>query len=666
MRLRRVAALTLLCIASSAIGQATDFALTEGGSSGQTLALANTRADAVKHAITIEPKKAEEPPAEEQADSQKTKTKPKPAPLDLTKVKVEVLNNALQHANGFDYTATFTPDAPTQDKKIRGTIEASLPIIGAYTGTLIIKMTDGTVLDRIAITVTREAAEVPLTVGALHALVQEPGSFTFTTTLRSTAARSLYLNAPTITATRTIDEVVTDAKDVKVTIVDANGKGFPAMNVPARTVPVLLRVDGLVEPAKYDATLSFHARGFEPVTKTLAIYIRKPWTVAAVFIFLGVAVSFLLRYYWIERRPRLVVERRYHVLQAKIRQVARDITDDKEAVNLLTILSTFLDDRFTELALQSKWDEEKPFEAMEAKIAVARSWVTARHAARAARPESLRDSLLKKLDEIANALKTSSATAEDMKPHEETLAKFAATMRDAKTATDNIGNAREIADEFAAVRDADKFKDLTAEAEKELRNGDIEKALEASKALPKNLGEIIANEIEKDSGEAESETANRLRNVTSLEQFNDELKKYLEKRLTAVPDEKQEEIKGQIAAGDLAGAWGAILNATKGSAPAFTTTAPASPFTPSEVSSEGFIKPSTEDLKDAQSSLFWGDFWASVAILIIATILGVKVLWSPDLDWGSWTDLAVGFVWGLGLHSFSYDGVSGLITKFKG
>ncbi len=54
--------------------------------------------------------------------------------------------------------------------------------------------------------------------------------------------------------------------------------------------------------------------------------------------------------------------------------------------------------------------------------------------------------------------------------------------------------------------------------------------------------------------------------------------------------------------------------------------------------------------------------------LAAAILLGLTLLWSPDVDWGSAQDFMVAVLWGLGLHQVSnsaFEGISGLLGKFK-
>jgi hypothetical protein len=57
-------------------------------------------------------------------------------------------------------------------------------------------------------------------------------------------------------------------------------------------------------------------------------------------------------------------------------------------------------------------------------------------------------------------------------------------------------------------------------------------------------------------------------------------------------------------------------------------------------------------------------FIAVAIILALAVLVGVKALWAEDWTWGGGTAYLVAFLWGAGLSSFSYDGVTGLLKRF--
>ena len=55
---------------------------------------------------------------------------------------------------------------------------------------------------------------------------------------------------------------------------------------------------------------------------------------------------------------------------------------------------------------------------------------------------------------------------------------------------------------------------------------------------------------------------------------------------------------------------------------------------------------------------------AAVAAILIATAVGIGVLWNSSLTWGGPGDQLAAVLWGLGVHQLSYNGLSSVIEKF--
>jgi hypothetical protein len=60
------------------------------------------------------------------------------------------------------------------------------------------------------------------------------------------------------------------------------------------------------------------------------------------------------------------------------------------------------------------------------------------------------------------------------------------------------------------------------------------------------------------------------------------------------------------------------------------------------------------------------DWLSFVIAALVATLLGIKTLWSINPAWGGWEDWLVAVLWGLGLHQFTFAGVSALQDTLSG
>jgi hypothetical protein len=67
---------------------------------------------------------------------------------------------------------------------------------------------------------------------------------------------------------------------------------------------------------------------------------------------------------------------------------------------------------------------------------------------------------------------------------------------------------------------------------------------------------------------------------------------------------------------------------------------------------------------EVESELHWGDRVAAIAAVLIATAVGIGVLWNSSLTWGGPGDQLAAVLWGLGVHQLSYNGLASVIEKF--
>jgi hypothetical protein len=60
------------------------------------------------------------------------------------------------------------------------------------------------------------------------------------------------------------------------------------------------------------------------------------------------------------------------------------------------------------------------------------------------------------------------------------------------------------------------------------------------------------------------------------------------------------------------------------------------------------------------------DLFTTLVAVIVASLLGMKTLWSSNAIWGGWEDRIVALLWGLGLQQFTFAGVSALRERLQG
>ena len=79
-----------------------------------------------------------------------------------------------------------------------------------------------------------------------------------------------------------------------------------------------------------------------------------------------------------------------------------------------------------------------------------------------------------------------------------------------------------------------------------------------------------------------------------------------------------------------------------------------------------------QEIEDSRAVASWklrqSKLLFDTGILIISVVLGLYLLWSPNMTWGGSADLFVAFLWGLGLHTASasnpFEGLGSLAGRF--
>ncbi|QDV44246.1 hypothetical protein Enr13x_41090 [Stieleria neptunia] len=74
------------------------------------------------------------------------------------------------------------------------------------------------------------------------------------------------------------------------------------------------------------------------------------------------------------------------------------------------------------------------------------------------------------------------------------------------------------------------------------------------------------------------------------------------------------------------------------------------------------------DIDALRTQRLWNDIWIFVLSGVVAVILGIKLLWVDDLDWGTNGDYLIAVLWGLGLHqvanvSFNFNSLASRLSS---
>jgi hypothetical protein len=143
------------------------------------------------------------------------------------------------------------------------------------------------------------------------------------------------------------------------------------------SVEIPVRFTGFPSAGLYDATLKFAQPASAPVIRTVTIYVRDHWLVAALWITLGVFVAFVLRVYGAVLAPRLALETRVaavfeHLAAARF---AAQRSDDSTGASVVTQLHDALAARWNTLANNGRLVGSTDLDLYEAKIALLNTWL---------------------------------------------------------------------------------------------------------------------------------------------------------------------------------------------------------------------------------------------------------------------------------------------------
>ena len=78
------------------------------------------------------------------------------------------------------------------------------------------------------------------------------------------------------------------------------------------------------------------------------------------------------------------------------------------------------------------------------------------------------------------------------------------------------------------------------------------------------------------------------------------------------------------------------------------------------------FKAPEQTLRETARKLFRVDLFITTVAILLATLFGVRTLWSANATWGGWEDHVVALLWGLGLHQLTWAGVGAFRDKIQG
>ena len=595
-----------------------------------------------------------------------------------------------------------------------------LPAAGEYTSNLWLNA-DGFPPKSVSVKFSRvEAAKTPLTFDEIGGLgVELPFWSSFANTnfhfsAKETSGLSLSAVTPFVQLVRKVNDKV----KISVPAPEVAFDEQPLQFAPEQWKQVAGTLKHIGGAGEYEAKLFLRTPASAPVVSApFAIYVRQSKWLAALLIFIGVIVSLLLRLLTKVIRPRLALQQRVAVMFDEIDAIARRASGHAIAADRVSHLKKAIEDRWDTLALTGRLIGSSDFDIYEAKVPLLGAWVDQELAIEKRNLPADAATLARTgLDGAAAVIDDANATAEQVGAQ---LTALAALPGKIDTAV-----ATEIHTRMTALRSAiagdPKLAALApkVEAVDKLAGHDLSRALIATdelrveyvrasadslrdvmKSTPAGFGgnwQAVVADVDQVLTAATSATNGELaiqglRNamLTYLHATGTALSNELEKKLkppaTGDPtleamQKRLQALMTDVDAGKLDGAVGTMVSLQREYKITLTgkaqgATAAAAPDAPAAGSGVDTLTPfdavppaSTLARAGAVASTrrkqLVVSFVATLLIAIVAVILGVKVLWSDDWTWGGAQAYLIAFLWGAGLHQFTFGGISGLMDRW--
>jgi hypothetical protein len=658
-------------------------------------------------------------------------------------------------------------------------VKADFPIAGDYKSNIVM-FYGGKRAPSAPLIVTRQLASLSLridTADARAATVSQDGSASMHVVVQETAGQRVSIDPPALVGLvlknggkvqqeapyRVLDLRLAGDNRVAPDAPCAEGEkakpGKPAAPAEYTIEPLghaefFLTICGVSEAGEYNGIVRISNRETNPVDKAVTIYVKKSGWIAFLFIFLGVAASYLMRRWTKEEKPRLEAERRVGDLERRLKDIVTSVgtVQNKTEVEVLAALRDSLDKARTEVERGYLVTATATVDVVEKKIANLLSWHNAGRRLTAAEAAGNVATIRRDWEAMGDTYFTAGAPKDD----------FAAALSAILKAIDDASKARVVRDvaEFRkrvegertsrpeiAVDLDNAVKPLLDEASD---HGEKARVVEADDALMRSKAAFAsvlakaliltlarpapigftpqewtaAGAILKPAGEdvqrkaaSAATSADANETIKAYEKVN---RQYLDKVLSAaetqvtalradvkasstIPPDQRTELekqldeaantlkvgRAQLDNDDYNGATGRYQEATKiivpiseklqrgGGALAVGAGAAATPARllaaiPASFAAlpyDGDVaapeRPAIQLPERITDVIERYNLLLNLGVLLIATLLGMKLLWADDAVWGGWTAYTVAFLWGMGLQQVGGAGFEGLPALTK-
>jgi hypothetical protein len=600
-------------------------------------------------------------------------------------------------------------------------LEAVLPKAATYRAVVRL-VSGGKVLVNFPIEIARTKSQQPVEIGDLPAAQVTAGflhgvfSHSFQATAYSTGGTAV-LHPPVLqSATRKpkSDSAAGVAASLQL------GPGSPVTVAPGPPQEVPFKILNLQGPGRYDATIRFPASGYQPIEKTVTVYVRDSAWVAVMWIALGVLVSLLVHAYTARIRPRLVVQQRVSAMFADLNALQTHAGGDEASRELVQQVSNNIANRWDELGRKRRAPTAEEFDLFDEIVQNLRPWIELRRQLLATRPASISRKLMPALEKAKGAFTRADPVAADVQASVKDLEDLPAKIRD-----EVIAELRIQLQSFEAELKKDSrpevktILDKLPQVVKQLDQGDVKAALSALDLIRGDYLRLLAEDLKIRINATQPPTGvepDKWRELTAaiqkdladldeivdseekMQAFRGTLKSYLTVVLESlgafavakIPanarlaiNKKLLDVKKEIEAGNLASAWrnlealekeisskaqaGAMGGAEAAAADALkAAVAPAAAVGALDLIDIVDAAPPSEVLRRAGAApaaerrIGTFDLLLTAVVLLVAIAIGLQALWTDNPTWGGWQSYLAAFVWGFALDQFTHAGVLAL------
>ena len=298
-------------------------------------------------------------------------------------------------------------------------IDADVVPIGTYTAILTITTADSRI-DRY-ILVTRSAGTLPVQAPAESKLQTTTGTVTVNGELRETAGLDQTLNIPRlVNLAWSSGEKTSDAKHGTIRAFVAGKEQTNPWTLRAGDTPnVSVEIEGLQEPGHYTGKIRYAAPDARAVEQAITFDLRRPRSVAVLWIALGVFISYILHLI-AKARPWVAQQQTAAELVQDLEAIKTDLgKDEPEETRITQFVANQLDQIVRDLD-QGKAAADGALREIDGKIRLLRKWLPERKRYRGL-PNTVAAGVRKIVDDAAAALTTTGLTPDNVKVQDAAL-----------------------------------------------------------------------------------------------------------------------------------------------------------------------------------------------------------------------------------------------------